>query len=239
MSWPFIGFIYNIRQLGLGACVLQDARDQYDWLKHEPGLGDRTLAMHLALPNVDPVLDEIALATGGSIKNLLATLRTAPANSPHKFTITFYTKETFMDFHHLLLGCLILYAKTLRALRRLYSRRRAEMDIKLKKKLACDPKEGTREDRIIACFDALENYNRLLVLLISSHSFVTHLRIMASTAALLPSIQSRSLHDVYMSILLDDVAGGDSEKVDSDEPTEDNHDECTEENCDEFKVGKA
>jgi hypothetical protein len=234
MSWPFIGFIYNIWQLGRGPKVLQDARDQYNWLEHEPGPGDRTLAMHLALPNVDCVLEEIALA-GGSSTNLLDTLRTVPADSPQKFTITFYTKETFMDFHHLLLGCLILYAKTLRTLKRLYSRMRAETVIKSKTKLACDPKEGTREHKIIACFDALKNYNQLLVLLMSSHSFVTHLRIMASTTFLLPSVGSRVFHDMYVSILLDH----DSEKVDRDEPTEDDHNPPTEENHDEFKVGKA
>ena len=75
------------------------------------------------------------------------------------------------------------------------------MDIALKRKLTHDPKEGTLEDRIIISFDALENYNRL-VLLISSHSFITHLNIMASTSILLPSHLSWVYHARYKSLLI-------------------------------------
>ena len=73
MSWLFIGFIYNIWDLGQDH-MLQDARDRYDWLKHEPGPGDRSLAMHLALREVGPILDEVVVAGGGSIDKLLTTL---------------------------------------------------------------------------------------------------------------------------------------------------------------------
>ena len=214
-SWPFIGFIYNIRGLGqdIGLVPLQQARDQYDWSNHKPGSGDRSLAGYLAPLHVDPILQEVARAADGSIDELLAALRTVPPDSSQGFTISFYMKETFMCFHSLLLGCLILYAKTLRSLRKLLSRKRAPMDINVKEKIVCDPKEDTSEDAIIMCFDSLESYNRLLLLIVSSHSFVVHLKIMATTGILLPSIKSHKVYNAYMSIIMaskDHVVDGNS-----------------------------
>jgi hypothetical protein len=94
-----------------------------------------------------------------------------------------------MDFHRLLLGCLILYAKTLHSLRKTHSHSTGTKTI-----LKADPPKGTKAADVVACFDKL-TVNRLLVLILSSHSFVTHLKIMAGTGALVPSSQHMAIYN--------------------------------------------
>ena len=112
------------------------------------------------------------------------------------FTLKFYTKETFMDFHHLLLGCLVLYANCLHRLRNLIAKQRTEQTTKTKTLLLNIP-TGTRDIRIITCFDLLESYNRVLLLIMSSHAFATHLGIMAETSRLLPSFKHIKIYDRF------------------------------------------
>ena len=95
------------------------------------------------------------------------------------------------------------------------------MDINVKEKIVCDLKEDTSEDTIIMCFDSLESYNRLLLLIVSSHSFVVHLKIMATTGILLPSIKSHKVYNAYMSIIMaskDHVVDGNSVADEEDNP---------------------
>ena len=120
MSWPFMSLIHNIQVLrGNSQEMLEEMRDKYDWQNHMPSPGDRSLAGYLSVPKINPILEEISQVAQGPVSKLIAAMRTVPANSSQglQFSVGFYTKETFMDFHNLLLGCLMLYAQTLRVLR--------------------------------------------------------------------------------------------------------------------------
>lgn len=105
---------------------------------------------------MDHLVQDIAAAAGGPIEQLLHVLRMPEGSS--SFTLKFYTKETFMDFHRLLLGCLVLYANCLHRLRNLIAKQRTEQTTKTKTLLLNIP-TGTRDIRIITCFDLLESYN--------------------------------------------------------------------------------
>ena len=205
MSWSFTGLIYNIRQLvrdGVPQAMLKIKRDKHDWKNHMPGSGDRSLAGYLSVPKIDCILEEISAVAGSSVSDLVAAVRTVPENSSQglQFSVGFYTKETFMDFHYLLLGCLTLYAQTLRALRNLLLRKKS----KVAKKITSEPDKETFEGRVILLFDQLENYNQLLLLIMSSHSFFIHLNIMAQTNILVPNVTSKMYHSLYMSKLMSD-----------------------------------
>ena len=203
MSWPFMSLIHNIRVLrGDSREMLEEMRDKYDWQNHVPGPGDRSLAGYLSVPKLDPVLEEISQVARGPVGKLIAAVRTVPANSSQglQFSVGFYTKETFMDFHNLLLGCLMLYAQTLRVLRNQLLRKKS----KAPKKITSDPDINTFEGKIILLFDRLENYNRLLLLIMSSHSFSVHLNIMVDTQTLAPTAASKKFHSLYVRKLMSD-----------------------------------
>ena len=102
-----------------------------------------------------------------------------------------------MDFHHLLLGCLILYAKTLHTLKKIHSHSMGTKTI-----LTADPPQGTKAADVVACFDRLALVNQLLILILSSHSFVTHLKIMAGTGALVPSIQRMAIYNTFKLVVI-------------------------------------
>ena len=210
MSWPFIGLIYNIRNMDTE--LLESARDEFDWSNYNPGPGDRSLVVFLASPNADRLINMVAEASGGPIMQLVQVLR-SKAQDSEGFTTRFYTKETFMDFHRLFLGCFILYAKTLRSLKTL--KRNSQPRVILE----TDPERNTKNAKIVACFDKLEPLNRLLLLIMSSHSFVTHLGIMAQTGALLPSFQRIGLYNKFKSVVIfgNDGEGNAKEDVDGED----------------------
>jgi hypothetical protein len=117
-----------------------------------------------------------------------------------------------MDFHHLLLGCLILYAKTLHSLRKTHSHSTGTNTIP-----KADPPQGTKAADVVACFDKLTFVNRLLVLILSSHSFITHLKIMAGTSALVPSSQCMAIYNNFELVVImgsKGSGGGSSSYVD-------------------------
>lgn len=118
-----------------------------------------------------------------------------------EYRVEFYTKETFMDFHRLLLGCLTLYATTLRKIKQRISklRRKGKSTSTI---LHTDPEPKSMEDEIVYLFICLESYNRLLLLIMSSHSYATHLRLLASTQVLLPSIKDVGHYNTFKSNLL-------------------------------------
>ena len=167
---------------------------------------DRLLVVFLASPNADRLINMVAEASGGPIMQLVQVLQ-SKAQDSEGFTTRFYTKETFMDFHHLLLGCFILYVKTLRSLKTL------KHNSQLRVILETDPERNTKNAKIIACFDKLKPMNQLLFFIMSSHSFVTHLGIMAQTGALLPSFQHIGLYNNFKSVVIfgNDEEGNDEE----------------------------
>ena len=211
MSWPFIGLIYNIRTIP--SELLESARGKFDWSNYNPGPGDRSLAVFLASPSADRLINMVAEASGGPIIQLVQVLRSKAKDSDPTwdrlagFTTRFYMKETFMDFHRLLLGCFILYAKTLRSLKTLM-RNAWRREI-----LKADPERSTKNARIVACFDKLEPLNRLLLLIMSTYSFITHLGIIAQTGALLPSFQCIGLYNNFRLVVIfgNDEEGNDVE----------------------------
>jgi hypothetical protein len=116
-----------------------------------PGSGDRSLAGYLSVPKIDCVLEEISDVAGGSVSDLVAVVQMVPENSLQglQFTVSFYMKKTFMDFHYLLLSCLMLYAQTLCALRNLLLQKTS----KAVKKITSEPDKKTFEGRVILLFD--------------------------------------------------------------------------------------
>ena len=231
MSWPFIAFIYNIS--GMTTAVgLAEAIRKYDWQKHHPGSGDRSLAGFLARPARDSMVRKLEVAAGGSIQQLLAIMQTPSGNTSRPYLVNFYLEEMCMDFHCLLLGCLILYAKSLYQIKRCFLKR-MPMDVTQKKVIEQEPAKDTANSRLITCFDNLESYGRLLLLLLSSTSFVTHLRLMLSAGSLQPH---KMLQDVYNKLASakfssNDVTDGNSENDDTEKNDDDWHvDEHAEDN---------
>jgi hypothetical protein len=88
--------------------------------------------------------------------------------------------------------------------------------------LETDPERSTKNAKIVACFDKLEPLNQLLLLIMSSHSFVTHLGIMAQTRALLPSFQCIGLYNKFKLVVIfgNDGEGNANEDVDGEDDKE-------------------
>ena len=74
MSWPFIGFIRNIRHMDHE--VLAVEASAFDWSSYTSGPGDGSLAGFLAPSGIDRLVHMVEEATGGSVQRLVHTLRT-------------------------------------------------------------------------------------------------------------------------------------------------------------------
>jgi hypothetical protein len=199
MSWPVIGLIWNMRiLLDSDAPVLEKRGDDYAWSTHVPGPGDRSLAEFLASNIFDRLVQDVADATHGTIHTLLTAVRMVPEDKPEmQFTVGFYTKETFMDFHRLLVGCLMRYATTLRRLKRLTNQRKNKMG-STRTTLCVKPADPqTLEAKIVSCFMLLDAYNRLLLLILSSHAYATHLQILTLTQQLLPDHKYIAMYERF------------------------------------------
>jgi len=205
-SWPAIGLIYNFAQCSDE--MLQEFGNIFSQENFSYGSGDRTLAGFLALERADPVFANIAGVFKGNVERdvghlnaLISAARAVPKDSINKCNVQFYTKKTVVGFHHLLVGCFILYARTLAKLngQRVFRRKRPDEKPNEKVILGSLPADGTRQRKIVGLFIDLEQYTRLLLFILSSKTFSTHLGIVAGILKddLLPSRRNQLSYDSY------------------------------------------
>src|ERR1700733_15342097 len=73
MSWPFIGFIRNIRHMDHE--VLAVEASAFNWLNYTSGPGDGSLAGFLAPSGIDHLVHMVEEAAGSSVQRLVYALR--------------------------------------------------------------------------------------------------------------------------------------------------------------------
>jgi hypothetical protein len=150
--------------------------------QYAEGPGDRALAGYLAAEtfqnDVIPVLAEVlsnALGCDISFGSLIRAVNEgSPGNKPNP---RFYGPETVVEYHMLLLACLVCMASTHEQLDKLLERcLRASDPVVLSK--APVSGELRHHDLIVSLFEMLLTYTRLFLYLISSFSFKTHVEIL-------------------------------------------------------------
>jgi len=114
VSWPAVGIIQGLDSILTNNSLMQ-AIDDFAWdsLSNERGQGDRTLAKVLAAAaatgTVIPDITKLLPDNHQSIATLLEVVNCAVIDKHYHI----YNKDTALDFHRLLVGTLIGWARSL------------------------------------------------------------------------------------------------------------------------------
>jgi hypothetical protein len=188
-SWPVLGLIQRLTK-AVDEDAFEDAIN--GWKDHSPGPGDSTLAKYLAK---DGIQQQLLPVLAGAVSRVLGhkvtfTLLIEAVNngvSGQEASPVFYNQNTVLDFHMLLLACLVCMASGHMQLQKLLEKyHTVGPSVKLSK-APVDPDIGSPEftgDRlapeilqfhIVTVFQLLLQYNRLFAYLVSSASYKSHI----------------------------------------------------------------
>jgi hypothetical protein len=191
-SWPALGLMHRLAQAAMndrfGAAIHSH--------KYREGPGDRALADYLAAETfqkeVLPVLADVVSSVLGWDVSFSSLIRAVNECSPGiKSNPHFYGLETVLEFHWLLLACLVGMASTHKQLGKL-------LELKANKRVVLSTNHDDQLTKcIVNAFEVLLTHTRLFIYLISLSSFKTHVEILNKflPESLIPSRGEKAIYE--------------------------------------------
>jgi hypothetical protein len=191
-SWPALGLMHRLAQAAMNE-RFGVAIHSHNYSERP---GDRALADYLAAETfqkeVLPVLTDVISSVLGWDVSFSSLIRAVNECSPgNRSNPHFYGPETVLEFHWLLLACLVGMASTHKRLDKLLELKANERVVLLK-----DPDDRLTQ-RIVNAFEVLLTHTRLFIYLISSSSFKTHVEILNKflPESLIPSRREKAIYE--------------------------------------------